>query len=116
MVRTPPAQAHCTHFQPPGPAIGAHLSFVSMRSMIVDHDGLMSLVVRHELEKVACDGFGTSRKGSVEMYIGRPVALAASAKATKRALPRPYSPQLSYLKVEEDERVKWAQREQVQRR
>lgn len=66
--------------------------------MIVAQFALMSLVVRHEFEKVACDGFGTSRKGSVLMNICRPVALAASAKATKRALPRPYSPQLSYFK------------------
>ena len=66
-----------------------------MRSMIVDQLAEMSFVVRHEFEKVACEGFGTSRKGSVEMNMGRPVAFAASAKATKRALPRPYSPQLS---------------------
>ena len=78
-------------------AMSAHLSFVSARSRIVRKLALMSLVVRHELANVACCGFGTIKYGSVLMKICRPVALTASAKLTNLALPRPYSPQSSYL-------------------
>jgi len=64
---------------------------------MVPSDGLMSFVVRHRCANSRCRAVGMSEKGSVEMTIGRPVAFAASAKETKRASPRPYWPQLSYL-------------------
>jgi len=81
----------------PKRAISAHLSLRSARSRMVFQFALMSFVVRQEWENVACMALGVSRNGSVEMNMSRPVAFTASAKFTKRALPRPYCPQLSYL-------------------